>query len=76
MKRKYRDLVPTNLGGKPREWVADEPNYGRLLDVAEKRTHRFALECIKPFTRTTMKEALAAAYIQGMSDTALLLNDS
>lgn len=43
-------------------------NMDPILKIADKRTHKYALECIRPHGKTTLKEALSAAYIQGMND--------
>jgi len=48
-------------------------DFDGLHRVAEKRTHSFALACVQPGSRITLKEALAAAYIQGIRDAAIVL---
>ncbi len=40
--------------------------------IAEKRTHRFALALINPSSNVTIKQMLAAAYMQGISDAVTL----
>ena len=53
--------------------LKDYKNAGAMRNIAEKRTHRFCLDMMRNGSQVTIKDALAAAYMQGMSDTALVL---
>jgi len=64
-------LAPRDLEGKIVD-LTDFKDLPRVHGIAGKRTHKFALELIAPCGRITIKEALAAAYIQGMNDAVLL----
>ena len=49
----------------------DYPNAVKMESIAKRRTQSFALNIIRPYTKMTMHDALAAAYIQGMNDAVL-----
>lgn len=65
-----KNLAPIDSDGKPFVEFTQFKDYKHLAKIAEKRTHRLALESIRPGGNITLKEALAAAYIQGISDVA------
>lgn len=65
-------LNPLDLSGGKKTDITDFPNINKIINIAERRTHRFALECVRPSYSITLKEALAGAYLQGMNDTVLL----
>lgn len=63
-------------------WIADENgNYidafkgfgghSKMRRIAEKRTHKFALNMVRSGSPISLKDSLAAAYIQGINDAVL-----
>jgi len=68
-------LLPRDKSGNPVEAFGGFPGYGHLCRVADKRTHRLALESIRPGGSITLKEALAAAYVQGLLDAVISTNE-
>ena len=69
-------LLPKDFDGDRVAEVAKFPDIDKLFGIAEKRTQRFALECVTNFDAITLKQALAAAYVQGISDAVKLLEKS
>ena len=69
--RPKRSLLPKDLEGDEIPDIVNYPNHRTLMLIAHKRTHRLALEVIS-CGRVTLRDALEAAYIQGLTDGALL----
>lgn len=65
--------VPVDQNGKNLNFNDEDfSKMEEMLPIAQRRTHRIALHMIGNFTPLNLKQALSAAYLQGMEDTILV----
>ena len=69
--------VPINKDGQQLKFEDEDfAAMQGMLPVAGKRTHRLGLEMIRNPPTLNLREALSAAYLQGMNDTLLAIDSN
>ncbi len=73
-KRQLKRITPLDKEGSPIDGVLEEfPQVHKIIDMANKRTHRYILEVITAYSGLSLHDALAGAYLQGMEDAIICL---